>query len=143
MTEAIRYTPRLLTGQRIRELKQYDRKFYDALLQRLCTLTPNDGDSPADYARYGYISRWCGNRALSDKYLRIAVERLPNLATPWHLLGNDDKYHLLIYGAFRKKQPTTDFFENKEITDWELFVRSYRHKFESRYGCLLTDIDTR
>lgn len=143
LTEAIRYTPRLLTGQRIRELKRHDRKFYDALLQQLCALTPADGDSPADYARYGYIARWCGNRALSDKYLRIAVERLPNLATPWHLLGDDDKYRLLIYGAFRKKQPTTDFFENKEITDWELFVRSYRHKFESRYGCLLTDIGTR
>ena len=140
LTEAIRYTPRLLTGQRIRELKRHDRKFYDALLQQLCALTPADGDSPADYARYGYIARWCGNRALSDKYLRIAVERLPNLATPWHLLGDDDKYRLLIYGAFRKDLPSAELPEEEAMNDEQLFEKIYRPKFENRYGSLLTDI---
>ncbi len=140
LTDAIRYTPRLLTGQRIRELKRYDRKFYDALLQRLCALTPADGDSPADYARYGYIARWCGNRAMSDKYLRIAVERLPNLATPWHLLGDDDKYRLLIYGAFWKDLPSAELPEEEAMNDEQLFEKIYRPKFENRYGSLLTDI---
>jgi hypothetical protein len=49
---------RLLTGQRIRNLQQYDQVFYNTLRQHLLALSPSPTDGPADYARYGYIARW-------------------------------------------------------------------------------------
>ncbi len=140
LIKAIYYTPRLLTGQWIQELKQHDKDFYEALQRQLCALTPANEDSPADYARYGYIARWCGNRALSDKYLRIAIDRLPNLATPWHLLGDDDKYRLLIYGAFQKDLPSAELPEEKKTNNEFLFEENYRPKFENRYGNIFIGI---
>lgn len=134
LVNAIRYTPRLLTGQRIRDLKQTDSVFYHNLLQKLSVLQPTSEDDPASYARYGYIARWCGNQSLSNEYLRKAINDLPNLATPWHLLGDDNKYRLLIYGAFRKDLLSAELPEEKEMTDERLFEMSYQAKFMNWYG---------
>lgn len=134
LVNAIRYTPRLLTGKRIRLLRQNDPAFYNTLLERLSALTPTPEDSPADYARYGYIARWCGNKSVSDKYLRIAVDALPNLATPWHLLGDDNKYRLLLYGAFQKDLSSAELPEEKEMSDEFLFKMNYQAKFSNWYG---------
>lgn len=134
LVNAIRYTPRLLTGARIRNLQQSDTAFYQSLLQRLCEIKPSQNDSPTDYARYGYIARWCGNKPGSDEYLQRAVKDLPNLVTPWHLLGDDNKYRLLLFGAFRKDLLTTDLPEEKEMSDEMLFKMMYQPKFASWYG---------
>lgn len=134
LVDAIRYTPRLLTSERIRNLKQNDPMFYNALQKRLSTLVPTAKDGPADYARYGYIARWCGNKSVSDKYLRIAVDALPNLATPWHLLGDDNKYRLLLYGAFQKDLSSAELPEEKEMSDEFLFKMNYQAKFSNWYG---------
>jgi O-antigen ligase len=134
LIKAIRYTPRLLTGQRIRNLQQNDRAFYNILQQHLSTLTPSPEDGPADYARYGYIAKWCGNKSISNKYLRKAVNELPNLATPWHLLGDDNKYRLLLYGAFHKELLSIELPEEKEVSDELLFKVTYQAKFENWYG---------
>lgn len=134
LVNAIRYTPRLLTGKRIRLLRQNDPAFYNTLSERLSALTPTPEDSPTDYARYGYIARWCGNKSVSDEYLRIAVDALPNLATPWHLLGDDNKYRLLLYGAFQKDLLSTELPEEKEMSDELLFKMSYQAKFNNWYG---------
>ena len=80
--EAIRYTPRLLTSERVAQWQQNDTAFYRALRHRLYALTPAPDASPSDYARYGYIARWCGHPQ-AETYLRTALQRLPNLATPW------------------------------------------------------------
>ena len=134
LVNAIRYTPRLLTGKRIRLLRQNDPAFYNTLSERLSALTPTPEDGPADYARYGYIARWCGNKSVSDEYLQIAVDALPNLATPWHLLGDDNKYRLLLYGAFQKDLLSTELPEEKEMSDELLFKMSYQAKFNNWYG---------
>lgn len=134
LVNAIRYTPCLLTGTRIRDLQQSDTAFYQVLKQHLYKLKPSQNDGPADYARYGYIARWCGNNPRSDEYLRKAVKDMPNLATPWHLLGDDNKYRLLHYGAFRKNLLTIELPEEKEISDELLFHMAYQTKFANWYG---------
>nr|WP_129730148.1 hypothetical protein [Parabacteroides goldsteinii] len=134
LANAIRYTPRLLTGKRIRLLRQNDPVFYNTLQQHLSALTPSPEDSPTDYARLGYIAWWCGNQSVAEKYLRKAVEDLPNLATPWHLLGDDNKYRLLLYGAFQKDLLSTELPEEKEMSDKRLFNMFYQPKFRNWYG---------
>lgn len=140
LINAVRYTPRLLTGQRIRDLQQNDPAFYNVLQQHLAVLTPSPEDSSTDYARYGYIARWCGNKSVSDEYLRYAVNELPNLATPWHLLGDDKKYRLLLYGAFRKDLLSLKLPEEEDMTDELLFKKMYQTKFENWYGCELVSL---
>lgn len=139
LINAIRYTPRLLTGPRIRDLQQTDPVFYHTLRQRLMASKPAAEDTPADDARYGYIARWCGDRAVSDAYLQKALGALPNLATPWHLLGDDRKYRLLLYGAFHKNLLATGLPAEGEMTDELLFKMFYRAKFENWYGRSLAD----
>ena len=134
LVNAIRYTPRLLTGKRIRDLQQNDPVFYHSLQQHLSALTPSPADSPTDYARLGYIARWCGNQSVAEEYLRKAVEDLPNLATPWHLLGDDNKYRLLLFGAFQKDLLSTELPEEKEMSDDFLFKMAYQPKFANWYG---------
>lgn len=65
------------TGKRIRDLQQNNPVFYRSLMQRLSALILSPTDSPTDYARLGYIARWCGNLPVSEDYLRKAVEDLP------------------------------------------------------------------
>lgn len=134
LVNAIRYMPRLLTGKRIRDLQQNDPVFFLALQQQLATLVPSPTDGPADYARLGYITRWCGNQSVAEEYLRKAVEGMPNLATPWHLLGDDNKYRLLLFGAFQKNLSSTKLPEEKEMSDHLLLKNAYQPKFTNWYG---------
>lgn len=134
LIKAICYTPRLLTGRRIRELQQTDPFFYHTLKLHLSALQPETDDTPIDYARYGYIARWCGNQSIADIYLRKAISDLPNLATPWHLLGDDNKYRLLQYGAFNKNLLSTELLPEQEMTDELLFKIQYQGKFRNWYG---------
>lgn len=142
LINAIRYTPRLLTGKRIRDLQQNDPAFYHSLQQHLSALTPSPEDSPTDYARLGYIARWCGNKPASNEYLQRAVKDLPNLATPWHLLGDDNKYRLLLFGAFQKDLLSTELPEEKDMSDDLLFKMAYQPKFANWYGGELLVIPT-
>lgn len=147
LVNAIRYMPRLLTGKRIRDLQQNDPVFFQTLQQQLAALSVSPTDGPADYAHLGYIIRWCGNQPVAEKHLRKAIEELPNLATPWHLLGDDHKYRLLSYGAFQKDLLSIELPEEKEMSDEFLFETSYQAKFKNWYGCHLvtwyTDKDVR
>lgn len=137
LIDAIHYTPRLLTGKRIRHLQQNDPVFYQSLLQHLSVLSPSPEDSPTNYARLGYITWWCGNQSVAENYLREAVKALPNLVTPWHLLGDDNKYRLLLFGAFSKDLLSTELPEEKEMNDELLFKITYQPKFANWYGCEL------
>lgn len=133
---AVRYTPRLLTNERIRRWRQNDTLFYQKLYDILYDLKPSLGDSPSDYARYGYIARWCNNPC-ADGYLQKAVAELPNLATPWHLLGDDRKYRLLLLGAFSKELDTIELPKEQELTDELMLGMAYSGKFKNWYGCEL------
>lgn len=134
LVNAIRCTPRLLTGRRIQDLQQTDPVFYHTLKQQVAALKPAIHDHPAEYARYGYIARWCGNRGDAEIYLRKAVNDLPNLATPWHLLGDDKKYRLLLYGAFHKNLLSAELPPEQEMSEERLFSSMYYPKFATWYG---------
>ena len=131
--EAIRYTPRLLTSERVAQWQQNDTAFYRALRHRLYALTPAPDASPSDYARYGYIARWCGHPQ-AETYLRTALQRLPNLATPWHLLGDDRKYRLLLYGAFQQDLSKAKLPEEEPLSDTRLLEMAYAPKCQHWYG---------
>ena len=131
--EAIRYTPRLLTHERITQWAESDTAFYQAVRERLYALTPSPEDSPSDYARAGYIARWC-DHPQADTYLRAALQRLPNLATPWHLLGDDRKYRLLLYGAFHQNLSGTTLPVEEPLTDTRLLEMAYAPKCQNWYG---------
>ena len=128
--------PRLLTHVRMEEWKRKDRCFYRALHDSLSILKPSAEATPSDYARYGYIARWCGN-SCADEYLRVAVDGLPNLATPWHLLGDDRKYRLLLYGVFRQNLGEAELPEQVPMTDVLLFEMSCMVKLQNWYGEVL------
>ena len=134
LVEAIRFMPRLLTEEKIDVLRLSDPGFYRALERRLSDLHTSLEDTPADYARYGYIVHRLGDRPRAERYLRRAVEGLPNLATPWRLLGDTAKYRLLLYGAFQKDLRATEIPEDTAITASRLFLRYYPFKFTQWYG---------
>lgn len=100
MAEAIRYTPRLLDDERMRYWKQTDSIFHASVVRKALEDKPVNGASALDYARYGYVAHWAGDTITANASLREAVKILPNLTTPYLLLGEYDKYKLLMYGAF-------------------------------------------
>ena len=100
MAEAIRYTPRLLDDERMRYWKQTDSIFHASVVRKALKDKPVNGASALDYARYGYVAHWAGDTITANASLREAVKILPNLTTPYLLLGEYDKYKLLMYGAF-------------------------------------------
>lgn len=135
--DAIYLTPRLLSMKRITNLQHHDQVFYDSLKYQLCTLDTIKLRTPIDWARYGYIMYWYGNQQTATLYLKKAVTLLPNLATPWHLLGEEKKYRLLTFGAFQGDSSYVP--HEQEMTDKRLLYLAYKFKFQSWYGCCLSE----
>lgn len=137
LVQAIQYTPRFLSGRYMLQLQQTDTTFYQIVKEHIGALKPTTNDTPTAYARYGYITRWYGNHEVSEVYLRKAVSGLPNLATPWLLLGEEAKYRLLLYGAFHKDLLSTELPKNETKDEDELFLMYYNPKFLNWYGNVL------
>ena len=100
MAEAICYTPRLLDDEWMHGWKRSDSLFHVRVVRKALEKKPGNEASASDYARYGYAVHWIGDTLTASTYLKRAVRLLPNLATPYLLLGEYDKYKLLMYGAF-------------------------------------------
>ena len=84
----------------MRYWKQTDSIFHASVVRKALEDKPVNGASALDYARYGYVAHWAGDTITANASLREAVKTLPNLTTPYLLLGEYDKYKLLMYGAF-------------------------------------------
>lgn len=140
LTEAIRYKPRLLNVEYMHWLRQFDPEFYQALKLRLSGLGPISNDTPTSYAHYGYITYWLGYRPKAESYLRKAVSELPNLATPWYLLGDMAKSRLLLYGAFQKDLQTQEIPDYTNVSEEQLFEQYYQLKFTQWYGAELLSL---
>ena len=97
-------------------------------------LRPAPGAAPADYARYGYLAYTSGDTLQAGKYLRQAVSALPNLTSPWLLLGDTMKSRLLIYGAFLRDLSHKKLPEQPVLTSDSLFYMNYAPKMQSWYG---------
>lgn len=137
LTKAIFNAPRLLTSKQIEEWQNNDSVFYDDLKQEIYRYSTQCLESPSDWARYGYIMHWFGDYAPAEKALRKAVEDLPNLTTSWRLLGEEKKYRLLEFGAFRKDAFSANIPEEPEMTDQLLLDIAYLTKFHEWYGTKL------
>ena len=137
LVNAIRYTPRILTMPCWEELQRTDSIYFQSLHKKLSHLKIEKGSGATDRARMGYIAYWCGNRSKAEIYLNEAIEMLPNLTTPWRLLGNDRKYRLLQLGAFQKDLFSASMPKAPDITDEVLLVVMYKRKFREWYGAEL------
>ncbi len=130
---AVSNMPRILTLKRIENLKQVDSVYYQALCERLHLLLKENHKSASDLARLGYIANWLGEFSLSEQLLKKSVSVLPNLSTPWRLLGEENKYRLLMLGAFRKDYFSTSVSEEPDLTDELLLYMMYKAKFKDWY----------
>lgn len=135
LIDAIRYTPRILTMKLIQNLQNTDSFYFHNLRQQLFYLTPQKQHTPTDMARLGYIANWCGNQVKAKKYLKEAITSIPNLSTPWRLLGEEEKYRLLTLGAFQKEESSLP--NELEMNEELLFTMRYETKFWNWYRCKL------
>ena len=134
MAEAVRYTPRMANGELMQAWKHQDSLFYNRVWEAAVALRPAPGAAPADYARYGYLAYTSGDTLQAGKYLQQAVRALPNLTTPWLLLGDTMKYRLLIYGAFQRDLSHKKLPEQPVLTSDSLFYMNYDFKVQNWYG---------
>ena len=134
MAEAIRYTPRLIAGEAMMRWQEQDCLFYHRIQQTVSAFRPAPDAPPADYARYGYLAHSLGDTLRATGYLQQAVYALPNLATPWLLLGDTAKYRLLLYGAFQSDSSRDELPEQPTLTPTRLLEMSYAPKVQSWYG---------
>ncbi|MDM8258591.1 O-antigen ligase family protein [Phocaeicola barnesiae] len=134
MAQAVRYTPRMANGELMQAWKHQDSLFYNRVWEAAVSFRPAPGAAPADYARYGYLAYTAGDTLQAEKYLRQAVRALPNLTTPWLLLGDTMKYRLLIYGAFQRDLSHKKLPEQPVLTSDSLFYMNYDLKVQNWYG---------
>ncbi len=134
LVEAVRLTPRILTLPDIQELAETDTTQFRALRAALSHLQLSASATPSDRARLGYIAYWNGEKEKAKVLLQQAVDDLPNLSTPWLLLGEERKYRLLLLGAFRKNLFTVDLPEEPDMTAGWLLSLFYGMKFMDWYG---------
>lgn len=134
MAEAVRYTPRLVNGELMHAWKHQDSLFYNQVWKAIVSLRPGLDATPADYARYGYLAYKVGDTLQAERYLQQAVRKLPNLTTPWLLLGDTMKYRLLIYGAFQRDLSHKKLPEQFVLSTDSLFYMNYAPKMQNWYG---------
>lgn len=137
LADAIYLIPRLTTMPEIKEWENNDPAFFQSFRERLYVYPQENLHEPSDWARYGYIMHWLGDYPLAEKALRKAVTDLPNLATPWRLLGEERKYRLLQLGAFKKNLFSVALPNELVLTDELLLDIAYKGKFYDWYGRLL------
>lgn len=144
MAKAIRLHPGIINMKNTKLLERTDSTFYQALKDAL--LKTDCGTTPTDYARYGYILFYWGDKAKAELYLTKAVSALPNLSTPWYLLGEIKrmqhkeaeaescmkKFRLLAKGAFQLSSPTTNKDKIKDAENDDL-IQDYILKFQNWY----------
>lgn len=133
MAEAIRYSPRLLDDERMHCWKQTDSIFHSSVVQKVLDDKPTNSASASDYARYGYLAHWTGDTLTANAYLRKALKMLPNLATPYLLLGEYDKYKLLMYGAFHADLKHASLPKYPKINEDYLLEKHVFIKFRNWY----------
>lgn len=147
---AIRTKPRILLMGQTEQLKETDSLFYQSLVNRLIQFPSKEELTTSEKARQGFILYHCGKQVEAVALLEEAVKELPNMSTPWLLLGKyqesignieyaeacKKKHRLLAYGAFVSKEHgwKEPVWEVPKETDlWKI----YAMKSQSWYGCKL------
>ena len=134
MAEAICYTPRLLDDEWMHGWKRSDSLFHVRVVQKALEKKPGSKASASDYARYGYVAHWAGDTLTGNACLREAVKILPNLTTPYLLLGEYEKYKLLMYGAFHANLEHAPLPEYPPVNEDYLLKKIVAVKIRNWYG---------
>ena len=130
--DAVYYTPRVMHIENVAALAATDSTF-----RRQLTSLKSKLHTPQDKARYGYILYHLGCKAQAKAYLMSSVGELPNLATPWLLLGDTGKYRFLTNGIGYNPVNDDDAAAAAmvaECDEWALFDAAYRVRFKNWYG---------
>ena len=144
LEKAIRLYPSILNMKSIKYLERTDNIFYQSLKKALMRM--DSGTAPTDYARYGYILYYCGDKVNAEQYLMKAISALPNLSTPWYLLGEIKraqhkeseaelcmkKFCLLTKGAFQFSSSSADKNKIKDA-EYNDLIQVYAFKFKDWY----------
>lgn len=147
LENAIYLAPSILNMESMKKLEQTDSAFFHSVVANLVAKRPVSDDSPATFARYGYITYYNGEIDKAEESLSYAISVLPNLFTPWYLLGEiyTDKqeeekaalcfkrYRLLTRGAFNPNLASPSVGERDTLFKGDPFI-NYAMKFKSWYG---------
>lgn len=146
LSNAIRLMPRILLLSEMQQFKEQSPAAYGRLVSDLLEESPVRESDPAGQARYGFIAYHCGQQEKAKAYLLQAVNEMPQLSTPWLLLGKIhkeegditayeqcmQKYKLLTFGAFSTTGNLPTAYEQLTMNSTHLHQK-YAHKFQSWY----------
>lgn len=146
LVEAIILNPRILLLEDINIIEKVDNIFYQVIRNRLLQRLFSQTEDAILTARYGFIAYQLGEEKKACSLLENAVISLPNLSTPWMLIGKlyenkgdiekakscFQKYRLLTYGAFTYKT-LSDTIELRAMKEEDLTAK-YAMKFQIWYG---------
>ncbi|WP_289857331.1 O-antigen ligase family protein [uncultured Muribaculum sp.] len=80
----------------------------------------------------GVLLHYVGFNNKAKTYLHSAINKNSALQIPNMLLGNNEKYNFLVYGAFRNPNQNSSFFRSPTILD--LLLREYSFRFRNWYS---------
>ncbi len=144
---AVQLHPSLLATTDLERLAASDLVFYRSLVREIMADKPALDAPPAASARYGYLAYRCGEEAVAGKYLEQALAGLPNLSTPWLLLGRiyskqgrheeaaacQKKHRLLTRGAFQPRGMEYDEDTDAPHSAEQELCVFYLYKFKNWY----------
>lgn len=150
LSKALWLKPRLLHTNEMKELFATDSIMKNNITNRLTPQLAEQENTPDAYARYGYLTYYLEKKEKAYSFLKKALDKQPNLSTPWLLIGNIyketgnekeaelcfKKYNLLINGAFsnQKYKPQKE----QVYAEYKLLFEEYAKKFPNWYGCKLS-----
>jgi len=130
LVSSILNRPRLFT---LKDMAAFDNPFSNDIRMALLNEISKRPNDPVTSAKYGYLLYFMCYEAKAKGYLAYAVNKLPNLSTPWLLLGDEKKYRLLTDGAFNINKGEIHKNEKRQ-TLMELFSSMYDVRFQTWYG---------
>lgn len=147
LEKAIRLMPRILLMESVQQKVLCDSVSCRQLTASLLEHTYLTDQDPGTWARYGFMAYYCGKKDMAKSTLSHAVKEMPNLSTPWLLLGQiylqegkkDEaelcfkKHYLLTFGAFTDKSSIRVNYKQGDVKENCLYNK-YVMKFHEWYG---------
>lgn len=88
LSKALWLKPRLLQTKEIKKLFATDSIMKYNVTNRLTSQLAEQENTPDAYARYGYLAYYLEQKDKAYLFLKKALDKQPNLSTPWLLIGN-------------------------------------------------------
>lgn len=128
IVQAVLQKPILLRTQDFAIIRKCDLALYGCLKDALLEKIRKKTNSPFDNANCGALLFYMDEKKLAKQYLSRAIQDLPNLSTPWRLLGDNNKANLIEYGAFSLSNK-----RKNKVTVFSLFYKEYAKRIQDWY----------